>query len=124
MPESKEYPALTGDQTLEWIKEEMEKEVAIWDTARKEYSNEANTFANFNRIARRLDLEPEQVLMVYATKHFDGILSWVNGIKQQREDISGRISDLRIYMGILQLMIAARRHGKVTTDPEGIHDQS
>jgi len=34
----------------------------------------------------------------------DGILSWVNGHQSQREEVNGRIKDLRVYLAILNAM--------------------
>ena len=46
-----------------------------------------------------------QVLMVYLLKHIDGISSFVNGHKSQREDVRGRITDAIVYLCLLWGMI-------------------
>ena len=43
--------------------------------------------------------------MVYLLKHIDGISSFVNGHKSQREDIRGRITDAIVYLCLLWGMI-------------------
>tara|TARA_R100000458_G_scaffold12744_1_gene10536 strand:- start:452 stop:643 length:192 start_codon:yes stop_codon:yes gene_type:complete len=43
--------------------------------------------------------------MVYLLKHIDGISSFVNGHKSQREDVRGRITDAIVYLCLLWGMI-------------------
>lgn len=72
----------------------------------KEYARTAdNAFANFERTAEDLDLDRKQVLWVYAMKHRDGIASYIQGHKSQREDVRGRINDLIVYLFLLRGMI-------------------
>ena len=72
------------------------------DSGQKEYADDTrNVFANFSRIANRLDLSQEEVLLVYLFKHIDGITSHVKGHESQREDVRGRITDAIVYLCIL-----------------------
>lgn len=72
----------------------------------KEYAHaEDNAFANFERVAERTNLDRKVVLLVYGEKHIDGIHSYVQGHKSQREDVTGRIYDLIVYMCLLHGMI-------------------
>lgn len=118
-PPEKEYPTMDKEHALEILAELATSEMATWKLAQDEYAASPNVFANFNRIARALKTTPEKVLMVYSLKHVDGILSWLGGNPRHREEIDGRINDLRIYMGLLLQMIEARKNGHVTDDPEG-----
>lgn len=43
--------------------------------------------------------------MVYLLKHIDGISSFVNGHKSQREDVRGRITDAIVYLCLLWGMV-------------------
>ena len=43
--------------------------------------------------------------MVYLLKHIDGISSFVNGHKSQREDVRGRLTDAIVYLCLLWGMI-------------------
>ena len=71
-------------------------------SGQKEYANDkTNVFANFERIADRLDLSKQEVLVVYLLKHIDGIVSHVKGHKSQRENVRGRIKDAIVYLSIL-----------------------
>jgi len=89
------------------IRHILEEEKRLWDSGQKEYARGDNIFGNFTRLAEQLNLSPEQVLMVYAVKHLDGIISWINGHESRRENVRGRINDLRVYLAILHLMVDA-----------------
>ena len=72
------------------------------DAGQKEYARkESNAFANFERIANSLGNTREEVLMVYLLKHIDGIISWIEGHKSQRENVTGRIIDAITYLCLL-----------------------
>lgn len=79
---------------------------ALRDAGQQEYARrEENAFANFERIAERLDVSREAVLMVYLEKHLDGIHAWVNGHRSQRESVKGRINDAIVYLCLLRGMV-------------------
>ena len=76
------------------------------DQGQKEYAHDIdNVFANFERVAKSLDISREKALMTYALKHVDGINSWIKGHKSQREDVTGRIKDLIVYSCLLWAMV-------------------
>lgn len=82
------------------------EERAVREAGQKEYAREEeNAFANFERVADLLGLDRKTVLMVYALKHLDGIMSYLDGHESQREDVRGRIKDLRMYLALLWGMI-------------------
>jgi len=77
----------------------------------KEYAREtSNAFANFERVAEHIDSNREKVLMVYLLKHIDGISSFVNGYKSQREDVRGRITDAITYLCLLWGMVEQEKN--------------
>jgi len=79
------------------------------DAGQREYAHrEDNAFANFERVAERLGLSREAVLLVYLEKHLDGIHSYVQGHRSQREDVRGRINDAIVYLTLLRGMIDER----------------
>ena len=91
-------------------KEEMNKlsedmyqeEVQIRDAGQAEYArDEDNVFANFERVGATLDIPREKVLMIYLLKHIDGIVSYIDGHKSQRESVTGRITDAIVYLMLL-----------------------
>ena len=72
----------------------------------KEYARKNNNaFANFERVCENLDIQREEVLLVYLLKHIDGICSFVKGHKSQREDVRGRLTDAIVYLCLLWGMI-------------------
>lgn len=76
-----------------------------------EYAHkDENAFANFERVGERLNISREKVLMVYTEKHWDGIASYVNGHKSQREDVRGRINDMIVYLCLLRGMVEERKN--------------
>lgn len=82
-----------------------------------EYAGGENALGNFERLASTLSLSREQVLMVYLTKHIDGITAWVRGHKSQREDVRGRINDAIVYLCLLRGMV---EEGERPAEPERI----
>ncbi len=76
------------------------------EAGQKEYARKtSNAFANFERVAEHIESSREKVLMVYLLKHIDGISSFVNGHKSQREDVRGRITDAIVYLCLLWGMV-------------------
>lgn len=71
-----------------------------------EYSGAgADTLAQFKELARLTGTSPLQVALVFAQKHFAGIAAYVRGARSQREDVRGRIKDLRTYLALLRGLI-------------------
>lgn len=94
-------------------------EIEVYHQGQAEYANDPNNiFANFDRISTQLGLTREQVLLVYALKHWDGIVSYVNGHRSQREDIRGRIKDLRMYLALLWGMVDDQPETEIFLKPE------
>ena len=76
------------------------------EAGQKEYArNQSNAFANFERVADYINSDRQKVLLTYLLKHIDGICSFVNGYKSQREDVRGRITDSIVYLCLLWGMI-------------------
>ena len=76
------------------------------DDGQKEYARtDDNVFANFDRVADCLKISREKALMVYLLKQIDGISSYIEGHRSQREDVSGRIQDSLVYLFLLWAMI-------------------
>lgn len=81
------------------------------EAGQKEYARKQNNaFANFERVAEHIDSSREKVLMVYLLKHIDGISSFVNGHKSQREDVRGRITDVIVYLCLLWGMVEENKN--------------
>lgn len=90
-------------QLIETIFKEVQ---STREAGQKEYARDSNNaFANFERIGGLLHKTKEEILMVYLLKHMDGIVSWVEGYKSQREDVTGRITDAITYLCLLWGMV-------------------
>jgi len=88
------------------LRELHKAEMEIYVSKGKEYSGDANAFANFERAADNLGLHPITVLLVYLSKHFDSICTFVKTKKvHSNEDITGRLMDARNYLGLLYAMV-------------------
>ena len=78
-----------------------------------EYSGDSDRLANFRRNAAALGLQMETVWAVYAAKHWDAIIQYVQDMRygKQRtrsEPIAGRLDDLIVYAILMKAMIEER----------------
>ena len=62
---------------------------------------DADVLANFNRVGKTLNMDPDKVIAVYLLKHIDGVISYIDGHKSQRENITGRLTDIIVYCCLL-----------------------
>jgi len=93
------------------------EENVLREAGQKEYAHDdENAFANFDHVGGRVKCicehcgKPTRIgrmaaLMVYLLKHVDGIISYVGGHHSQREDVRGRINDVRVYSALLRGMV-------------------
>ena len=93
------------------------EEDKLREAGQKEYAHEeSNAFANFDRVGSQVQCicehcgKPTRIgrmatLMVYMLKHVDGIIAYVGGHRSQREDVRGRINDVRVYSALLRGMV-------------------
>ena len=76
------------------------------ESGQKEYAHDNdNVFANFERVASTLNITRETALMTYLLKHIDGVVSYTQGHKSQREDVRGRLTDIIVYTMLLWGMV-------------------
>lgn len=94
-------------EQFEKLSDEIFAEVRLMrDTKGKEYANSEDRFANFNRLASRMDLPREVIWQVYFTKHMDAIESYIrNKRTYSTESIRGRIVDAITYLTLIAGMI-------------------
>lgn len=92
--------------------------MGLRNAGQMEYAHrEENAFANFERVAERMGTSREAVLLVYAEKHMDGIHSWVQGHKSQREAVTGRINDMIVYLCLLRGMTEELKENEADGGP-------
>ena len=85
----------------------------IREAGQKEYArNENDVLANFKRVSKWLGISTEQVIGVYMLKHIDGITSFINGHKSQREDVTGRLTDVIVYSTLLWALTKEEKDSK------------
>ena len=98
---------INADEAHMILKETFEYLIKLREEGQKEYAHDnSNALQNFERLADRLGISREKVLMVYLEKHIDGITSYVNGHRSQRESVTGRINDAILYLILLKCMVA------------------
>lgn len=98
---------VTKDQFAKHLAKMQEEERQVREDGQKEYAHDdGNAFANFERTGEELGIDRKAVLWIFARKHHDGIVSYLKGHTSQRESVHGRIKDLRMYLALLDGMIA------------------
>lgn len=76
------------------------------DAGQAEYAHaDDNALANFERVAEQTGTTREQVLMVYLSKHMDGIHAHIKGHRSQRESVHGRVRDAIVYLCLFDAMV-------------------
>lgn len=77
---------------------------------RGEYSSSDDVLANFKRGAALTGATPLQVAFIYASKHYDGIASFVRtsaegNVRPSSEPIEGRFDDLINYCILMKALV-------------------
>jgi hypothetical protein len=78
-----------------------------------EYAGDVDRLANFRRNAAALGLQMEQVWAVYAAKHWDALMQYVQDLgtgktRPRLETIEGRVDDLLVYLLLFKAMFEER----------------
>ncbi len=78
-----------------------------------EYAGDVDRLANFRRNGERLDLPMEVVWAVYAAKHWDAIMQYVQDlhtgkIRKRMESLTSRVDDLIVYALLFKAMLVER----------------
>lgn len=94
------------------IEETFENVHHLRDTKGGEYAGDVDALANFRRNAITLHLAMEQVWAVYAAKHWDSIMQYIQDISTGKDRIrteppEGRIDDLITYLILLKAILYA-----------------
>lgn len=95
---------MTTEEFNKLFQEMIEDEKSILDRKGKEYrcGEEDDVHANFKRLAKLLNITPEQVWAVYFMKHVDAIINYIREGKKthSEESISSRVYDARNYLAL------------------------
>jgi hypothetical protein len=104
---------MTNDELNQIIEETFAEITELRQTKGRDYSRgEADTLSNFKRHAAALELTPEQVWAVYASKHWDAVITFCKRGQVESEPIAGRIDDLLTYLFLLKGLIADRQRAE------------
>jgi hypothetical protein len=76
-----------------------------------EYAGNGDRLANFHRGAKLTGCTPKQVLMIYLSKHYDSLATYIKTeaegeVRKSSEPIEGRIDDLINYCLLLKALVA------------------
>jgi hypothetical protein len=76
-----------------------------------DYAGDEDALENFKRHAGNLGLTPEQIWAVYASKHWDSIITYCREGVVASEPIEGRIDDALLYLFLLRGLVEERNQG-------------
>ena len=84
-----------------------------------EYAGDYDRLANFRRNGKSLALPMETIWAVYAAKHWDAVMQYIQDLntgktRTRLESIDGRVDDLLVYLILLKCMLVERASEKVT----------
>jgi hypothetical protein len=100
-------------------RETIESTAQLLITKGAEYAGDADRLANFKRGAGLIGVTPLQVALIYASKHFDAISTYVRNDAQGKmqilsEPIEGRFDDLINYCILMKALVAEQGTPLVT----------
>lgn len=104
---------MTVDELNEVIEASFEEIRRLRATKGRDYAHSDDHFDNFKRHAQTLGLSPEQIWAVYASKHWDAVMSFCARGKVESEPIEGRIDDLLVYLLLLKGQVLDGRRAAV-----------
>lgn len=99
---------MTRDDFLILADEAYNRIMEINRTKGADYAGTEDALANFKRHAESLGLQPEQIWAVYASKHWDAVMTYCRHGQVKSEPIQGRLDDVILYC-FLQLALVEER---------------
>lgn len=101
---------MTREEFLEVLDGELESIRRISGKKGNDYiQGTDDEFRNFRVHAEELGLTKEQVWAVYASKHWDAIISFCKGASSESEPIEGRLHDMILYCLLMLGMVREDR---------------
>ena len=87
----------------------VESERDLLDRKGREYAADDDALANF-KSKIEIGVNPIQVAMIFMDKHYSSIKSYAKlGVEISDEPIEGRISDMRNYLALLNMLIIEKK---------------
>ena len=116
------FPHSTYNQIIESTVLEIRK---LGDLKGGEYAGDRDRLANFRRNGAALDLNMETIWAVYAAKHWDALMQFIQDTEKGKdrvrlEPIGGRVDDLIVYLILLKCMLVERGTPEPTPLPASI----
>lgn len=104
------------DETFETIKK-------LSDLKGGEYAADVDCLVNFRRNAEKLKLTKEQVWGVYANKHWDALMQYIQDVstgqsRERAEPPTSRVDDLIVYLLLMKAMITENNLDEPLEAPE------
>lgn len=76
-----------------------------------DYAGSVDIVRNFKSHGERLELPAEMIWAVYASKHWDAVMSYCREGQVESEPIQGRVLDLIVYLYLLMALIVDKERG-------------
>lgn len=105
--------AFSHDDFARLIDSTVEKIQQLSKLKGGEYAGDNDRLANFRRNALALGLPMETVWAVYAAKHWDAVMQFIQDLntgktRERMEPIDGRVDDLIVYLILFKAMLEER----------------
>lgn len=105
---------MNREQFDKLARETIESTAQLLITKGAEYAGDADRLSNFKRGAALIGVTPLQVALIYASKHYDAISTFIRNDAQGKtqilsEPIEGRFDDLINYCILMKALIAEQR---------------
>lgn len=107
--ETPQMPTMSFDDFAAFQRELFAECRGIAGMKGKEYARAGNRFANFTRMSQdNPKFTPEDIALIFFTKHLDAIKSYIETEQVYSEPIRGRFIDAIVYLTLIYGMIEAR----------------
>jgi hypothetical protein len=108
---------MTNDELIGFFERTMAEVISLRKAKAVDYSEPDDAFLVVRRVARETGVEPEQVLHIFMTKHYDAVRKYLIHPGQTTEPIEARINDLIVYLILIKAMLSERRSAQATLSP-------
>lgn len=119
---------MNSDHFSKLIADTFQESINILNTKGAEYRNgSSNVLANFERGAELAGVHPLQIALIYLSKHYDALSSYIKAVsagrtpKKLSEPIEGRIHDLINYLLFIKAIIYV--YENTEPDPGGSFEE-
>jgi hypothetical protein len=93
------------DEFQERMRAQFQTLLDLNSTKGHDYAGDEDALANFKRHAVELGVSPLVIWAVYASKHWDAVLTYIRDGAVKSEPVEGRISDLLLYLHLLAALV-------------------